>query len=112
MDETNQRQPVMMGCYGIGPSRIMGVIVEKYHDEKGIIRPAQVAPFTTMIVPATADAFDEVKKEYLIRLEAGEDVCFDDRDGRFGEKMGDWELWGIPEVVIFGKKGREVKMRG
>ncbi len=112
MDETNQRQQVMMWCYGIGPSRIMGVIVEKYHDDKWIIRPTNIAPFDAMIVPATPDAFEEAKKEYLTRLDAWEDVCFDDRDLRFGEKMGDWELWGIPEVVIYGKKGREVKMRG
>jgi len=90
----------------------MGVIVEKYHDDKWIIRPTNIAPFDAMIVPATPDAFEEAKKEYLTRLDAWEDVCFDDRDLRFGEKMGDWELWGIPEVVIYGKKGREVKMRG
>lgn len=111
MDENNQRQEVMMGCYGIGPSRIMGVLVEKYHDDKGIKRPVNVAPFTAMIVPATPDSFDEAQKEYLTRLAAGDDVCFDDRDIRFGEKMADWELWGIPEVVIYGKKWREVKMR-
>jgi len=111
MDENNQRQEVMMGCYGIGPSRIMGVLVEKYHDDKGIKRPRNVSPFTSMIVPATAESYDEAKQEYQRRLAAGEDVCFDDRDLRFGEKMGDWELWGIPEVVIFGKKGREVKNR-
>jgi prolyl-tRNA synthetase len=70
MDETNTRQEVMMGCYGIGPSRIMGVLVEKYHDDKGIKRPTNVAPFVAMIVPATAESFDEAKNEYLTRLAA------------------------------------------
>jgi prolyl-tRNA synthetase len=83
MDENNNRQEVMMGCYGIGPSRIMGVLVEKYHDERGIKRPRNVAPFTAMIVPATPAHFDDAQHEYQKRLESGEDVCFDDRDNRF-----------------------------
>lgn len=69
-----------MGCYGIGPSRIMGVVVEKFHDEKGIVRPSQIAPFSSLIISAGAQYLDEAQKEYTKRLSAGEDVALDDRD--------------------------------
>jgi prolyl-tRNA synthetase len=111
MDEHNQRQPVMMWCYGIGPSRIVGVVVERYCDEKWILWPKNIAPFEKIIIPATTDAYEEAKRDYMSRLALGEDVAFDDRDLRFGEKMADWELWWIPEAIIYGKNGRELRVR-
>lgn len=110
-DNNNQSQKVIMGCYGIGPSRVMGVIVEKYHDEKGILRPKNVAPFETLIVCAGEQYLEQAKEEYHNRLSNGEDIALDDRNIGFGAKMADWELRGIPEVVIIGKNGKEIKKR-
>lgn len=110
-DTDNNKKVAIMGCYGIGPSRIMGVIVEKYHDDKGIIWPKAVAPFEKLVICAGEQYKQEATQEYEACKARGEDVAFDDRDLGFGAKMADRELRGIPEVVIVGKNGREVKYR-
>jgi prolyl-tRNA synthetase len=110
-DESNISQPVIMGCYGIWPSRIMGVLVEKYHDDKGIKRPHYLAPFSLLIISAATETDAQARAEYEQRLQAWEDVAFDDRDMRFGMKMYDRELRGVPQVIIYGKQGREEKWR-
>ncbi len=102
----------VMGCYGIGISRLMGVIVETMHDEKGIIWPESVAPFTAHLVElggaSAKELYDDLKKK-------GIEVLYDDRDASTGEKLNDADLIGIPlRVVVSPKTGDkvEVKMRG
>ena len=98
MNQENQNQTVYMGCYGIGVSRLMGVIVEKFADEKGLIWPENVAPFKYHLVAIGENGEKEAEKIY----EKNENLFFyDDRKSvRFGEKMSDAELMGIPYVVL------------
>lgn len=110
-DRDNKKNFAVMWCYGIGTSRILWVIVEKFHDEKGILWPKQIAPFTSLIVSAWEQYLEEATQEYQARLSVGEDVALDDRNIWFGAKMVDWELRWIPEVVIIGKNGKEVRQR-
>ncbi len=110
-DKDNSKKHAVMWCYGIGPSRIMGVIVEKFHDDKWILRPKQIAPFTKIIVCAGDAYLDAALEEYNTLKVQWEDVALDDRDLWFGSKMSDWELRGIPEAIIIGKNGKEVRQR-
>jgi len=110
-DASNTKQHVVMWSYGIWPSRIMWIIVEKFHDEKGIIWPKQIAPFQSLIICAGEQYLDTALQEYESRLQAGEDVALDDRDMGFGAKMADRELRGIPEAIIIGKNGKEARQR-
>lgn len=89
----------------------MGVVVEKCHDDKGIIWPKSIAPFQTLIICAGDQYLNEALQEYETRKADGEDVALDDRDIGFGSKMADRELRGIPEAVIIGKNGQEIKSR-
>lgn len=93
----------VMGCYGFGISRVMGVIVEKFHDEKGIIWPEEVAPFQVHLVGL--DGLGE--REYKLLQVEGIDVLFDDREVSAGEKFADADLIGIPYRVIVSKKSGE-----
>lgn len=116
-DEEGKKRPVYMGSYGIGTSRIMGVIVEKFHDEKGILWPQQVTPFPCHIIlldPASpAQKRAEDLYDLLLR-EIGE-VLFDDRlSSSAGEKFADADLIGIPYRIVVSKKNAhqvEVKSR-
>jgi prolyl-tRNA synthetase len=98
----------IMGCYGIGVERAMAAIIEVHYDEKGIIWPAAVAPFETVVViaqqddPAVAEAGEQV---YQALLEAGVEAIVDDRPVRAGVKFSDAELVGIPFRVTLGKRG-------
>jgi len=98
----------VMGCYGIGVERAMAAVVEVRHDEKGIIWPAAIAPFTVVVViaqqqdSAVAEAGEKV---YQALLGAGADVIVDDRQVRAGVKFSDAELTGIPFRVTVGKRG-------
>lgn len=95
--------PVWLGSYGIGITRLMGVIVEKFADEKGIIWPAKVAPFDVHILSLKGgEVAEDLAKELS---EKGIEVLFDDRDASAGEKFADSELIGIPVQVIVGEKG-------
>lgn len=106
-DASGAKQLVYMGCYGIGTSRLMGVIVEKFHDAKGIIWPESIAPFKVYLAglnrddaatKAAADAaYEELQK-------AGIETLYDDRDVAPGAKFADAELLGIPYRVIVSKK--------
>lgn len=101
IDESNQQKTVYMGCYGIGVSRLMGVIVEKFADEKGLVWPETVAPFKYYLIGIGENGISEAEKFYTDREDT---VLFDDRDKRPGEKFADSELMGIPlRVVISGK---------
>ena len=106
-DENNTSQPVIMGCYGIGPSRVMGTIVEVHHDDKGIIWPAEVAPFTIHLISLCQTSNDVTMANELYKklTDAGIEVLYDDRpDARAGEKFADSDLLGIPLRVIVSAK--------
>lgn len=100
-DENNEMRTVYMGCYGIGVSRVMGVIAEKFADEKGLIWPEAVAPFKYYLVGIGDKGLAEAEKWYAGREEL---VLFDDRDARPGEKFADAELMGIPYRVVISDK--------
>ncbi len=106
-DAEGKDNPVIMGCYGLGPSRIMGTLVEIFHDDKGIIWPESIAPFKVHIVALGAD--DEVRqaasKLYQELLEKRVEVLYDDREkASNGEKLSDADLIGIPYRIIVSKK--------
>ena len=106
-DEAGLQQLVYMGCYGLGPSRVMGVIVEKLADEKGLVWPETVAPFAVHLVEISGES-DEVHKEaaelYRELTEAGIDVLWDDRDLRAGEKFTDSDLLGVSLRIVVSEK--------
>lgn len=100
-DENNEMKTVYMGCYGIGVSRVMGVIAEKFADEKGLVWPEVVAPFKYYLVGIGESGTKEAEKWYAGRET---EVLFDDRDVRPGEKFADAELLGIPYRVVISDK--------
>lgn len=107
MDREGKKQYPIMGCYGIGISRSMGVIVEKYHDEKGIIWPESVAPFRVHLLALNgADAMPVYEK--LQR--AGVEVLYDDRDLTAGQKFAEADLIGIPWRMVLSPKVGEGKV--
>lgn len=105
-DETGAKKPVVMGCYGIGPTRLMGIIVETLADEKGLVWPEAVAPFTYHLVSLGHDG-DDVSKVadalYDDLVKAGVEVLYDDRDLRAGEKFAESDLLGMPQRIVVGK---------
>ena len=105
LDKDNQSHPVVMGCYGIGPGRVIASIIEQNNDDKGMILPISVAPYTVCIVPAKDS---EEIMDYCYKLEseleeAGIDVLVDDRDERVGVKFNDMDLLGLPIRVTVGR---------
>jgi prolyl-tRNA synthetase len=108
LDDAGQRVHPIMGSYGIGVERAMAAIVECHHDERGIVWPPSVAPFSVVVVVAQPED-DEVAKTatdiYEQLLAAGTDVIIDDRAERAGVKFRDAELTGIPYRVTVGKRG-------
>jgi len=110
---------VEMGCYGIGPSRAMGVIVEMCHDEKGIIWPSEVAPFQAhlLAIGKEKNIYKEAEKIYLQLTKQGIEVLYDDRtEVSAGEKFADADLIGIPTRIVvsektLAKKSMEIKKR-
>ena len=104
IDEDNKQQTVYMGCYGIGISRLMGVIAERFADDKGLVWPESVAPFKYYLVGIGEKGMEEAEKFYAGRENA---VLFDDRDKRPGEKFADSELIGLPVRVVISDKTLE-----
>lgn len=104
IDESNNQQIVYMGCYGIGVSRVMGVIAEKFADEKGLVWPEAVAPFKYYLVGIGKTGTEKAEKLY--ESHKG-DILYDDRDKRPGEKFADAELMGIPYRVVISDKTLE-----
>ena len=104
IDEKNTQQNVYMGCYGIGISRLMGVIAEKFSDEKGLVWPESVAPFRYYLVGIGDEGTKKAEDFYS---EHSEETLFDDRDLRPGEKFADSELIGIPYRVVISNKTLE-----
>jgi len=107
-DEKEFRQPIIMGCYGIGVNRIIAGLAETRHDENGLIFPLAVAPYSVIIDPlgvAEADVRKATETIYNQLQAAGVDVLLDDRDQRPGVKFKDADLIGIPLRVVIGGKG-------
>ncbi len=106
-DEQGTQSLVYMGCYGIGTSRLMGILVEKFADEKGLVWPESVAPFRAHIIEIPSES-DEVHTEaaelYRELSEAGVECLWDDRDLRAGEKFADADLIGIPLRIVVSEK--------
>lgn len=100
-DENNEQQNVYMGCYGIGVSRVMGVIVEKYADNKGLVWPEAVAPFKYYLVGIGEAGMTKAEEIYEKNPELS---ILDDRDIRPGEKFADAELMGIPYRVVISER--------
>lgn len=109
-NEAGEAVPVWMGSYGIGVTRLMGVLVEKMADEKGIVWPASVAPYAVHLVGLNGDD-TEIKDWadgiYSALQKRGVDVLYDDRDARPGEKFADSDLIGIPYRIVVSKKTKE-----
>ena len=108
LDVNGKPQFMEMGCYGIGITRLPAAAVEQNHDDKGIIWPDALAPFTVVLCPISPDRFPEVKAAadtlYAELLAAGVDVILDDRCERPGAMFADWELIGVPHRVTIGDR--------
>ena len=106
-DKDGQLKPIYMGCYGIGPSRIMGTIAECLSDDKGLVWPKGIAPYSVYLISLAKDPDDIQKAEalYADLLSKGHDVLFDDRsNASAGQKFSDADLLGIPHRVVISKK--------
>jgi prolyl-tRNA synthetase len=106
-DEQDRDQPIWFASYGIGPTRVMGTLVEVFNDDRGIIWPESVAPFQVHLIGLDMEDVEINNKaeEVYNRLKtAGVDVLFDDRNIRAGEKFADADLIGIPLRVVVSKK--------
>jgi prolyl-tRNA synthetase len=118
LDENGRQQPVIMGCYGIGVSRLLSAIIEQNCDENGIIWPRSIAPFDVHVVPvnvkneAQRSLADSITKDLET---AGYQVLLDDRRERAGVKFADADLMGLPVRITVGKKAAdgvvEIKIR-
>ena len=119
LDQQGKVQPMVMGCYGIGVTRLLGAAIEQGHDERGIIWPISMAPFEVVICPMGYDKSEAVKAAcdqlHHELLAAGVDVILDDRNERPGAMFADWELIGAPFRVVIGDRGlanAEVEFKG
>jgi prolyl-tRNA synthetase len=108
LDEDGKPKPFEMGCYGIGITRLPAAAIEQNHDERGIIWPDAIAPFTVVVCPVGMDRSEAVKAAaeglHAELQQAGVDVILDDRGERPGAMFADWELIGVPHRVTIGDK--------
>ena len=107
LNQQGNQSPIIMGCYGIGVSRLIPAILEQNHDKSGIIWPWEVAPFGIIILPVEVDnkkIYEAGFSIYTDLQQAGFCVLFDDRDERAGVKFKDADLIGIPFQIILGEK--------
>ena len=108
LDENGKPQFMEMGCCGIGITRLPAAAIEQNHDDKGIIWPDAIAPFTVVLCPISPDRFPDVKAAsdslYAELMAAGVDVILDDRGERPGAMFADWELIGVPHRVTIGDR--------
>jgi prolyl-tRNA synthetase len=111
LDETGKEVTLLMGCYGIGVTRVVAAAIEQNHDERGIIWPQPLAPFQVVLVPLNLQKSARVREVadrlYNELTAAGIEVLYDDRDARPGVKFADAELLGIPHRVVVGERGLE-----
>lgn len=106
LDANGREQLMIMGCYGIGVSRIVSAIVEQHYDERGIVWPAAVAPYQVHLIPVFIK--DETQRKVAEELydalqKSGIDVLLDDRDERLGVKFNDSDLIGLPIRIVIGR---------
>lgn len=118
LDENGRQLPIIMGCYGIGVSRLLSAIVEQHSDENGIVWPRSIAPFDVHVIPVNVKKEEQVElSEKVTELleNAGYKVLVDDRKERPGVKFADSDLIGIPARITVGKKATdgivEIKLR-
>jgi prolyl-tRNA synthetase len=107
LDEQSVEHPLVMGCYGIGPGRVLAAVVEQHNDDRGIVWPASVAPYDAHVLSLGGGSDDVAGLAAAVAEElsaAGRDVLLDDRDARPGEKFADADLLGCPLRVTVGKK--------
>ncbi|USS85430.1 proline--tRNA ligase [Fructilactobacillus myrtifloralis] len=110
LDENGRQQPIIMGCYGIGVSRLLSAVAEQQADENGLVWPTAIAPFDVHVIPTNVKKAEQVELATQITqtLEAaGYEVLVDDRKERAGVKFADADLIGIPVRVTIGKKADE-----
>jgi prolyl-tRNA synthetase len=109
LDEDGKPKLFQMGCYGIGITRLPAAAIEQNNDERGIIWPDALAPFTVVVCPIGMDRSADVKaaaeKLHSELLAAGVDVILDDRGERPGAMFADWELIGVPHRVVISERG-------
>ena len=109
INEAGKNQIMLMGCYGIGISRVVAAAIEQGHDDRGIIWPNELAPFQVAICPMNMHKsdrlIDTVEKIYRELLDAGIEVLLDDRKVRAGFMFSDMELIGIPHRIVIGDRG-------
>ena len=110
LDENGKEKPIIMGCYGIGITRLLAAVAEQKADEHGLIWPEEITPFELHVI--VVNKKDSLQWEKALELyetlsERGFDVLLDDRDERAGVKFADSDLIGIPYRVIVGKKIHE-----
>jgi prolyl-tRNA synthetase len=108
-DENGEAVPVWMGSYGLGITRVLGVIVEKFSDDKGIVWPTSIAPYQVHLVGLNTDddsVRDWTEGIYDALKEKGVEVLYDDRNARAGEKFADSDLLGIPYRIVASKKAK------
>ena len=113
LDENGKAKPFIMGCYGIGVSRLIAAAIEQNHDDKGIIWPKEIAPFVVDIIVGDVKKEEQLSfaEELYEKLNAaGVKTILDDRAERFGPKIADFELVGFPVGVIVGKKLKDGKI--
>jgi prolyl-tRNA synthetase len=108
LDENGKSQPMVMGCYGIGVTRLLGAAIEQGHDEKGILWPISMAPFELVICPVGYDKSELVRQAahdlHQQLQNTGIDVVLDDRGERPGAMFADWELIGVPYRLVIGER--------
>ena len=111
LNEAGQSVVTYMGCYGIGVTRVVAAAIEQNHDERGIVWPEPLAPFTLSLIPINLQKSERVRETaerlYAELQAAGVEVLYDDRDARPGVKFADDELLGIPHRIVVGDKGLE-----
>ncbi len=109
LDSSGREVAMEMGCYGIGVTRVVAAAIEQNHDERGIIWPAAIAPFSVVLIPIKLDKSQRVREAteqlYQSLLDAGVEVLLDDRDARPGFKFADADLLGLPQRIVIAEKG-------
>ena len=110
LDENGRSKPIIMGCYGIGVSRVLAAVAEQFNDDKGLVLPAAIAPFQLHLIAVNMK--DEAQAQLSAQLyaelrAAGFEVLYDDRQERAGVKFADADLIGMPVRITVGKKASE-----
>jgi len=111
LDQNGREQSMLMGCYGIGVSRIVAAAIEQNHDSRGIVWPAAIAPFQVVVLALNSKKSAQVRSSaeslYANLMSAEIDVLLDDRDNRPGVMFADADLLGIPHQIVVGERGLE-----